>query len=121
MEKETSILALTDGQIGKMFRELYVENEEFVMATFGQNPNLPLTPKEVVGKLRETGMDRYATQLYIFAAGLMLPVMGTGGKFFKDIKAWRAAYKLADDLGVPVDTIAPETALRYLEGKGEKP
>ena len=120
MDKK-SILSLTDEQIGKMFRTLYAEHEDFVIATSGMGTDLPLTPKEVVGKLHKKGMDLYATQLYIFASGLMMPVVGTGGNLFKDIKAWRAAYKLADDLDVPVDTISPADALKYLEGKGEKP
>lgn len=120
MKRKQSILQLTDEQIGKAFRALYIEYEDFVMATFGQSYDLPLTPKEVVKRLREMKMDQYASQFYILAAGMMMPVMGTGGKFFKDIEAWRAAYQLAEELDISVDTINPAEALKYLEGKGER-
>ena len=120
MERKQSILQLTDEQIGKAFRALYVEHEDFVMATFGVSCDFPLTPKEVVKRLREMKMDQYASQFYILAAGMMMPVIGTRGNFFKDIDAWRAAYWLADELDVPVDAISPTEALKYLEGKRER-
>ncbi len=42
MDKK-SILSLTDEQIGKMFRTLYAEHEDFVIATSGMGTDLPLT------------------------------------------------------------------------------
>ena len=120
MKEKKSILDLPDEQIGKAIRVLYEEHEDFVMATFGQSTELPLTPREVVRKLRELGMDQYASQIYILAAGLMIPVMDTGGFIFKNIDEWRAAYQLSDELGVPVDTISPSAALKYLREKSKQ-
>lgn len=117
MEKRTSILSLSDEQIGKMVRALFTIQADFVTSTFGLSSDLPLTPKKVVEVLRSLGMDQYASQLYILVGGLYLGAHPTH-EVFDRVKEWRAAFELAERLDVPVDTILPAAARKYLEGKG---
>lgn len=111
-----NILSLLDEVIGRIFRELYSRHEQFARTVFEQTEDMPLTPKFVVGKMRELGFDEYTSQLYIFATGLYLPIKEHTNPF-KEIQEWQAAYDVAEDLGINIDDVNPKEAMKYISNK----
>lgn len=111
-----NILNLSDEVIGRIFRELYSKHELFVRNVFEQTEDMPLTPKFVVGKMRELGLDECTSQLYLFATGLYLPIKERSNPF-KEIQEWQAAYSVAEDFGISVDEVNPKEALEYISKK----
>lgn len=108
-----NILNLSDEEIARIFRELYSKHESFIRTVFEQTDDVPLTPKFVVGKMRELGLDEYTSQLYVFATGLCLPIKEYSNPF-KEIQEWQAAYNVAEELGVCVDEVNPKEAMEYI-------
>lgn len=113
---KSNILNLSDEAIGHIFRELYSKHEKFIRTVFEQTDDMPLTPKFVVGKMRELGLDEYTSQLYLFAIGLYLPIKERANPF-KEVQEWQAAYDVAAEFGISIDDVNPKEAMEYISKK----
>lgn len=114
-----NLLELPNETIGLIFRELFTEYEGNIRNMFNDSSTtLSITPQRVVEALHRQGLEEYATQVYILFGGMYAGCADNIGNVIREVNAWVAAYRMADELGIDISEIDPEKALEYYGNKG---
>lgn len=105
-------------QLIQVFKELYADYEKNMRNMFNDSStDLSITPKQIAEVLYRHGLEDYAPQVYIFFGAMYAGCAYNISTVLQDVKGWVAAFRMADELNVPVSEINPQKALEYYADK----